>query len=426
MTEPSRPRPSFRDTPLWKTLGPGVVMAGAAVGVSHLVQATRAGADYGYLLLWAVLLACLSKYPFLEFAPRYAAATGESLVTGYRRLGPWALWTYVAITVGTMFAVLASVTLVTAGIAGQLFGTYLTSFQWSLAVLGLCGFLILSGRYPALDSTMKAIMAVLGVLTVLAVALAFTRPGTPDPSYIPPAIWNGAGLAFVIALMGWMPIPLDVGVWHSLWTLERRNQTGHVPTVRQAVTDFNLGYGAATIMAVLFLALGATLMYGSGDPTPVGSVAFAERLISLYRTSLGAWSVPIIGTAALVTMFSTTLAVSDGIPRVFQALYRELVGAPPGARVSRAPEVVSMAALFAGAILILSIMSERLTGLVDLATTLSFLTTPILAVFNLRLLTGAHTPEAARPKGSLLLLARASAAFLVGFALLFLYWRFLL
>jgi hypothetical protein len=71
-------------------------------------------------------------------------------------------------------------------------------------------------------------------------------------------------------------------------------------------------------------------------------------------------------------------------------------------------------------------MSERLTGLVDLATTLSFLTTPILAVFNLRLLTGAHTPEEARPKGGLLLLARASAAFLVGFALLFLYWRFLL
>jgi amino acid transporter len=166
-------------------------------------------------------------------------------------------------------------------------------------------------------------------------------------------------------------------------------------------------------------------MYGSGEPTPQGSVAFAERVISLYRASLGGWSVPIIGTAALVTMFSTTLAVVDGIPRVFQDLARELRGLPTGTKMSRAPEVMAMAALFLGAILILSVMSERFTGLVDLATTLSFLTTPILAVFNLRLLTGPHTPEAARPRGFLLGLAWASAIFLVGFALLYLYWRFL-
>jgi hypothetical protein len=94
--------------------------------------------------------------------------------------------------------------------------------------------------------------------------------------------------------------------------------------------------------------------------------------------------------------------------------------------ISRVTEIVSMAVLIAGSIFVLSVMSERLTGLVDLATTLSFLTTPILAVFNLRLLTGPHTPAEARPRGGLLLLSQVSAAFLIGFALLFLYWRFFL
>ncbi len=75
-------------------LGPGLLMAGAAVGVSHLVQSTRAGAEYGLLLLPVVLLACLFKYPFLEFGPRYAAATGENLLIGYRRIGRWALGVY--------------------------------------------------------------------------------------------------------------------------------------------------------------------------------------------------------------------------------------------------------------------------------------------------------------------------------------------
>ena len=33
---------------LWKAIGPGLIWAGAAIGVSHLVQSTRAGADYGF------------------------------------------------------------------------------------------------------------------------------------------------------------------------------------------------------------------------------------------------------------------------------------------------------------------------------------------------------------------------------------------
>ncbi|MBL4652913.1 MAG: hypothetical protein JKY53_08635 [Flavobacteriales bacterium] len=39
-----------------KTLGPGILFASTAIGVSHLVQSTRAGAEYGFELLWLVLL----------------------------------------------------------------------------------------------------------------------------------------------------------------------------------------------------------------------------------------------------------------------------------------------------------------------------------------------------------------------------------
>jgi len=45
-----------------KALGPGLLWAGAAVGVSHLVQSTRAGANYGFALIWVVVVANLFKY----------------------------------------------------------------------------------------------------------------------------------------------------------------------------------------------------------------------------------------------------------------------------------------------------------------------------------------------------------------------------
>ena len=74
-----------------KALGPGILYAGAAIGASHLVQATRAGASYGFTLVWAILLINLFKYPFFEYGHRFTAATGRSLVQGYSSLGKWAI-----------------------------------------------------------------------------------------------------------------------------------------------------------------------------------------------------------------------------------------------------------------------------------------------------------------------------------------------
>ena len=66
-----------------RSFGPGLLWAGTAIGVSHLVQSTRAGADAGLGLAGVILFALILKYPFFAFGPLYAAATGESLVEVY-------------------------------------------------------------------------------------------------------------------------------------------------------------------------------------------------------------------------------------------------------------------------------------------------------------------------------------------------------
>jgi Mn2+/Fe2+ NRAMP family transporter len=54
-------------------LGPGLLYAGAAVGVSHLVQSTRAGAQFGFALVAVVIISNILKYPFFQVGPRYSA-----------------------------------------------------------------------------------------------------------------------------------------------------------------------------------------------------------------------------------------------------------------------------------------------------------------------------------------------------------------
>ena len=83
---------------LLKALGPGIVLAAASIGGSHLVASTQAGALYGLGLLGLLLLANLFKYPFLLIGSRFTAVTGRSLLEGYQHQSPWFLPLYLLIT----------------------------------------------------------------------------------------------------------------------------------------------------------------------------------------------------------------------------------------------------------------------------------------------------------------------------------------
>ena len=141
----------------FRKLGPGLLFAGAAIGVSHLVQSTRAGADYGWGLLWALLLVNLFKYPFFQFGPRYALATGESLLDGYFKLGKIYLWLYFFLNIATMFTIQTAVTIVTAGLASNLFGISTNMILWSIGVTAVCYSILMIGRYQLLDKVIKVI-----------------------------------------------------------------------------------------------------------------------------------------------------------------------------------------------------------------------------------------------------------------------------
>ena len=74
----------------YQLLGPGILFAATAIGVSHLVQSTRAGALYGLAMMPILLIACAAKYPSLLIGLMYPARTGKTLLQGYREQGWWA------------------------------------------------------------------------------------------------------------------------------------------------------------------------------------------------------------------------------------------------------------------------------------------------------------------------------------------------
>ena len=239
---------------MFKSLGPGLLFAGAAVGVSHLVQSTRAGADFGFGLLWALLIAALFKYPFFQFGPRYAAATGETLLDGYKKLGKGVLISYYILNFATMFTIQAAVTIVTASLASTIFGFTNDLVVWSEIIMGISIVVLGIGKYKLLDNLIKYIIIILIISTIIAVnvALFSTEKGFNFQQIVPSGT---AQITFLIAFLGWMPAPLDISIWHSLWTVEKSKTTFEQIKPQHAIFDFNIGYITTFFLSICFLSI---------------------------------------------------------------------------------------------------------------------------------------------------------------------------
>jgi Mn2+/Fe2+ NRAMP family transporter len=397
-----------------KKLGPGLLFAGAAIGVSHLVQSTRAGADYGFGLLWALLLIHLVKYPFFQFGPRYANATGESLLEGYLKLGKGVLILYGLLTSLTMFTIQAAVTIVTAGIATSLFGDFISVKLWTVVILSVCFIILNIGKYQFLDVMMKIIIIVLTLTTLGATAMAIYN-SSEAVSFTQLLPEGSIEITFLIAFMGWMPAPLDVSVWHSLWTIEKQKNSSEKRNPNTALLDFNIGYLGTILLGISFVVLGALVMHPTGQSFSTSASKFPIQLIEMYTQSLGNWTSIIIGIAAFTTMFSTTLTTLDASPRSMHKTL-ELVFEKP----FKNGYFIWSTVLISGTLSIYFFFLSEMGILIKVATLLSFLTAPFYALTNYILIASKHTPKEWRPSKILHIMSCIGILFLIGFSVWYL------
>ncbi|WP_088322666.1 Nramp family divalent metal transporter [Polaribacter tangerinus] len=396
-----------------QSIGPGLLFAGAAIGVSHLVQSTRAGAEFGFGLIWAVFLAHIFKYPFFQFGPRYAAATGETLLDGYKKMGKPLLAIYYLINFATMFTIQAAVTIVTAGLASQIFGITTNLVTWSVIIMLVSIFILLFGKYRLLDNLMKYIIAILTISTIIALLVAFTN--TKEAFNVAQILPSGSvEITFLIAFLGWMPAPLDISIWHSIWSVEKDKSNLKRASKNAAIFDFNIGYLGALFLGICFVLLGALVMYKSGENFSDKGGLFAQQLINLYTKNLGSYSYIFIAIAAFTTMFSTTITTLDASPRAMNKTTNLLFNT----RFKKG-YWFWIFLLFIGTFCILNYFINNMGMLIKIATILSFLTAPFYAILNYKLITGKHTPENYRPGIYLKIVSIIGIIFLISFSLWF-------
>jgi len=294
---------------------------------------------------------------------------------------------------------------------------YVIPFQVSLTTLSIgilfsCLLILLLGHYKALDKASKVIMGFLTLSTLVAFIVALSNGQVhPEPaSQISP--FSMAMLGFMVALMGWMPAPIEISAINSLW-IKAKHRHKRID-IKQTLFDFKLGYGLTLLLALLFFSLGVLLQYGQDKPIELAGVAFSKQLIDMYALTIGEWSRWLIATVAFLCMFGTTITVLDGYSRTLNESYT---------LVTKSPKSLMWVILIMQSVLgliVILFFKANIKDMLMLAMTLSFLTTPFFAWLNYQLIKG----EVFQSESTFIkILTGLGFMFLVGISVLFVFWK---
>ena len=404
---------------IYKIFGPGILMATAAIGGSHLVSSTQAGALFGWSLAIFILLINFFKYPFFLANVQYTMATKKSLIEGYASLGNSWLWLFTILAVIAAVVNTAAVSMFAASLLGYFIPIKLTINILSFIIIFACILILIAGKYNLLNNVSKIIMITLSIATVVAVVMAVSKnvDSALADDFISPSAWTIASLGFIVILTGWMPAPIEISSIGSIWLKNQIKQTNI--NAKNALLDFNVGFIVTAILALFFLALGALVLHGSAYEFKDG-IAFSHQLVTMYSTVIGDWSRLLIAFIAFACMFGTSITVIDGYGRAVAEAFSLI-------RKNRSASNRSVAiwTIFISIIgfLIIIYFASSMRTMLDFAMILSFTTTPIFAFLNYKLVRSTKLPKELQNGIFLNILSICGLIFLFGFLILFIIYR---
>lgn len=426
---------------MWQRLriiGPGFVWAAAAIGSGELIIASKVGAEYGLVFVWALWLGIWLKYWIQKGILDVTILTGKPVVELWHA-GKWgrassAYWLLFFILTATGVAGLLGLS---ASIMVALM-PQLSVTVWAIVLtLGIIA-LAFSQMYATFEKIMLAFCLVLGIGVAATAVLASPSPAELLTWGIPTT--SAAALVF-LSLLGWgAGSGPDLMLPYSWWVTEKGYQNlslnsgsgrslseytdaGAVSQVRGwlglAKWDTAFGYIAAGLVATVFMVAGAEILAPRG--IILEGMPALTNLAVVFTETFGGWSWYLFMIPAFAAIFSTALGVFDGGRMGIAHLARMLTGRPtvaPSEMRSNLWYRVSLV-LFSLVPLILFLGIKQPVALVIAAGIISAVSMPLLAFQVFRSLTR-DIPAAYRPGGFYLgnlLLSIAVYVFFMGQAL---------
>ncbi|MYK97925.1 MAG: divalent metal cation transporter, partial [Gemmatimonadetes bacterium] len=288
-------------------MGPGIAVAATGGGAGDMISATNAGANFGTVLLWALVWGAVLKFALNEGVGRWQLATGTTLLEGWvERLGRPVQYFFLLYLLIWSFLVGGGL-LSASGIAGHTVFPGLSVAQWGIIhALAAC-VMVWAGRFGFFLTVMKVLVGLMFVSFLIS-AWAL-RPDIGDilRGIALPSAPSGSVVA-VLSVLGGVGGSLSV-MCYGYWIREAGREGGE--WLKGIRIDLGGAYILTGFFGIAVMILGAQIR-----PEAVGIdivLGMADRL-EMALGPFGRWSLYLGFWAAVIT---SVLGVWQGIPYLF-------------------------------------------------------------------------------------------------------------
>ncbi|MFS0688836.1 Nramp family divalent metal transporter [Sporosarcina sp. 179-K 8C2 HS] len=283
-----------------KVIGPGAIITASFIGPGTVTTATRAGASYGYAILWAVVFSIVATIVLQEMTARLGIITRKGLGEAVRDQFSNPILKY-----GSMWLVMIAISVGCAAyMAGDLLGTSLgisTLTGISPNVLGpIVGivilFLGLSGSYKLIERVMVALIVIMSLTFITTMFVAKPNLSEVFQGAFIPTIPSGS-IIMIIALIGTTVVPYNLFL-HSSMVQQRWNKPSDLREARiDTIVSISIG---GLITAAILITAGA-MIQGL-------EVSSAADLSLQLEPIFGQWAKMFMSLGLFAAGFSSALA----------------------------------------------------------------------------------------------------------------------
>ncbi|MFC8801372.1 Nramp family divalent metal transporter [Promicromonospora sp. NPDC057138] len=298
------------EKPRWRIIGPGLVVAATGIGAGDLVATMVAGSNYGYALLWAVILGVVVKIALVEGAGRWSLATGRTIFDGWKSLGLWAVVYFGIYVVVWGFSYGAAAM---SGVGLALNGLFpgVDVRYWAM-LSGVAGLLLVwFGKYKPFENVMAVLIGVMFVTVVGSAALTTPNLGQIVAGLVP-IIPDGAVLN-TLGLAGGVGGTITLAAY-GYWLAEKGWDTPRWMRVMRI--DNAWAYVMSGIFVVSMLVVGAELLYSAGLAVADGEEGLID-LADVLAQRYGAFMAPLFLVGFFAATFSSVIGVWHGVSLMF-------------------------------------------------------------------------------------------------------------
>jgi Mn2+/Fe2+ NRAMP family transporter len=297
-------------------IGPGLMVAATGVGSGDLAGATVAGANYGLVLIWAILLGAFLKFALTEGIARWQLATDSTVVEGWAdHLPGWVRVYFGAyLVLWTVFVSAALANACGLGISHLTGGAISTAWGAVIHSLFGCAFVWVGG-FAGFEKAMKLLIGLMVATLALCAALTFQDLGGTLKGALVPVVPAGS-TASLLALIGGVGGTITI-LSYNYWMREEKIRGAAF--LRYVRVDLVVAYTVTAVLAVAVLLLANRAFFVTG--VDLNSATMVPQMAASLGTTLGPVGSFAYGIGFWGAVFSSLLGVWQSVPYLFADFY---------------------------------------------------------------------------------------------------------